>query len=129
MENLTRRQFYMGSAATIGITCLSVGGCGGKTGDDKTSIEVIEGAAIVGVKVGERLVTFPHPTVRIVGVILITTGTLVVTYLEWKTFVKQREEIRLTQDEAEKLKSDNRIVVQRKDGQIEYVHIDEIKYS
>lgn len=125
-----RRQFVLGTAsATVVATAF---GCNKLSGPSELSPDAqrkIVGAAIIGVKIGERLVRLPHPAARVFGVILVSTGTLIVSYYEWQEYTKGSLDIKLTSEETTKLESENRIVVQREDGQIEYAPIDEKKYG
>jgi len=88
---------------------------------------MLKAASLVSVMIGERVVRFPHPALRILGVVLIVSGELAVTYLVSDDGTEPTEKVKLTQDEAMKLEAKRRVPFVRDDGKVEERVIDEVK--
>lgn len=118
----TRRQFAALIATGFGITLLP--GCSGSsTSGDR---EKYKAAALVSVMIGQRIIKLPHPALRITGLVLVLSGTLVIAYLDLED-KEQSETIKVTMDEAIQLHDRGRVTFVRQDDKLEEVAIHEEK--
>ena len=119
-----RRQFIARAAGAAG--GIFLGCCGDAAPPSKKTIML---AALVSVKIGERIVHLSHPALRILGMVLIVGGTatkLEVTYIDLDQ-TERKEEVKLDQQEAQKLDSTKKVGFVRQDGKLEEFDIKETK--
>lgn len=90
--------------------------------------KIARGFALTGLMIGERLVQFPHPVIRIIAVTLVVGSAITMTILSME-YRPEEFSIRLTSEESSKIDSDSFVNLVREDGQLEKRAFDERKYS
>jgi hypothetical protein len=117
---MTRRHALRILAASSVIPTVSITSC--------IKQAVIEGTALVGVFIGSRLVEFPNPFAKIIGIILKVGSEIVLSGLDTNQ-AAQSFSTKISMDESHQFQQTRNLTFKRHDGTTETQAIQKEEYA
>lgn len=123
MNKMQRRDAIIAMAASsLAVSSVSSTGCSSELVDQRVaemptetlaeSQIALRGFQIVAFMVGKRLVTLPHPAVRVLGVALLTSGAVTFLVVEYLDIELKKRRVREAIDEQERIAIESELAVE-----------------